>query len=87
MQRAEKKEIIATYAREKGDTGSPEVQVAILTARIEALKNHLNIHKKDNLSRRGIMLMVAKRRKMLNYLKRTNVEKYEEILAKLGIRK
>lgn len=87
MERAEKKQIIADFAREKWDTGSPEVQVAILTARIEALKDHLLVHKKDNHSRRGIMLMVAKRRKMLNYLKRTNVESYEAILGKLNLRK
>ena len=87
MERAEKKQIIADYARVKWDTGSPEVQIAILTARIEALKDHLLVHKKDNHSRRGIMLMVAKRRKMLNYLKKSNVEKYEEVLAKLNLRK
>ncbi|MDD5770249.1 MAG: 30S ribosomal protein S15 [Candidatus Gracilibacteria bacterium] len=87
MERAEKKQIIADFARTKGDTGSPEVQVAILTSRIEALKEHLLVHKKDNHSRRGIMLMVAKRRKMLNYLKKTSGEKYEEILSKLELRK
>lgn len=87
MERAEKKQVIADFARVKWDTGSPEVQVAILTSRIEALKEHLLVHKKDNHSRRGIMLMVAKRRKMLNYLKKTNVEKYEEILARLELRK
>lgn len=87
MERAEKKKIIAEFARKKWDTWSPEVQVAILTSRIEALKAHLEVHKKDNHSRRGIMLMVAKRRKMLNYLKKTNVEKYEEILTKLNLRK
>jgi len=87
MQRTHKKQIISTFARDKKDTGSPEVQIAILTSRIEALKEHLLIHKKDNHSRRGIMLMVAKRRKMLNYLKKTNTEKYEEILGKLELRK
>lgn len=87
MKRAEKKKIIADFARNKRDTWSPEVQIAILTSRIEALKAHLELHKKDNHSRRGIMLMVAKRRKMLNYLKRTNIEKYEEILARLELRK
>lgn len=87
MKRAEKKEIIAKFARTKKDTWSPEVQIAILTARIEALKAHLEVHKKDNHSRRGIILMVGKRRKMLNYLKRTNIEKYEEILTKLELRK
>ncbi|MGE4443597.1 MAG: 30S ribosomal protein S15 [Candidatus Altimarinota bacterium] len=87
MERAEKKQVITNFARDNKDTGSPEVQVAILTSRIEALKEHLLVHKKDNHSRRGIMLMVAKRRKMLNYLKKTNIEKYEEILARLELRK
>lgn len=87
MDSKEKKKVIGDFARDKKDTGSPEVQVAILTARIEALKAHLDIHKKDNHSRRWIMLMVAKRRKMLNYLKKTNIEKYEEILNKLELRK
>lgn len=87
MERAEKKQVIADFARDKKDTGSPEVQVAILTSRIESLKEHLLVHKKDNHSRRWIMLMVAKRRKMLNYLKKTNVEKYEEILSRLELRK
>ncbi len=87
MERAEKKQIIANFARDKWDTWSPEVQIAILTSRIEALKEHLLVHKKDNHSRRGIMLMVAKRRKMLNYLKKTDMEKYEEILVKLELRK
>lgn len=87
MERAQKKQVIADFARDKKDTGSPEVQVAILTSRIEALKTHLETHKKDNHSRRGIILMVAKRRKMLNYLKKTNIEKYEEILNKLDLRK
>lgn len=87
MERAEKKQVIADFARDKKDTWSPEVQVAILTSRIEALKEHLLVHKKDNHSRRGIMLMVAKRRKMLNYLKKTSIEKYEEILGRLELRK
>lgn len=87
MERAVKKQVIADFARTKWDTWSPEVQVAILTSRIEALKAHLEVHKKDNHSRRGIMLMVAKRRKMLNYLKKTNIEKYDEILTKLELRK
>lgn len=87
MERAEKKQVITNFARDNKDTWSPEVQVAILTSRIEALKEHLLVHKKDNHSRRGIMLMVAKRRKMLNYLKKTNIEKYEEILVRLELRK
>lgn len=87
MKRPEKKDLMGKYARHKTDTGSPEVQIAILTTRIENLKEHLNIHKKDNHSRRWIMLMVAKRRKLLNYLKKKNQEKYEEILNKLDLRK
>lgn len=87
MERKEKKAVIAEFARDKKDTGSPEVQIAILTTRIENLKSHLEEHKNDNHSRRGIMLMVAKRRKLLNYLKKTNNEKYDEILAKLELRK
>ena len=71
----------------KGNSGAPESQIAILTTEIENLKNHLQIHKKDNHSRRGIMLMVAKRRKMLSYLKKINPAKHAEILEKLNIRK
>ncbi len=71
----------------KGNSGAPEAQIAILTNEIENLKNHLQIHKKDKHSRRGIMIMVAKRRKMLSYLKRINPTKHSEILKKLGIRK
>lgn len=82
-----KKQIIDDFAAKKGDTGSAEVQVAILTAKIEALKEHLQEHKKDNHSRRGIMLMVAKRRKLLSYLKRKSPEKYSEVIEKLKIRK
>lgn len=82
-----KKKIIWSFARAKWDTGSPEVQIAILTANIENLRTHLALHKNDNHSRRGILLMVAKRRKMLDYLKRKNVTKYEEVLSKLELRK
>ena len=82
-----KKDLITSFAREKGDTGSPEVQIAILTSKIENLKAHLLTHKNDNHSRRGILIMVAKRRKMLDYLKRKNPSKYEEVLAKLELRK
>ena len=87
MNRDEKKKIIANFAKDKKDTGSTEVQIAIFTSKIENLKDHLLEHKKDNHSRRGIMLMVAKRRKLLNYLKRKNPESYSEILVKLGLRK
>ncbi len=82
-----KKSIIADFAQDKKDTWSAEVQVAILTAKIENLKTHLDEHKNDTHSRRGILLMVAKRRKMLNYLKSKSLEKYNEVIAKLGIRK
>jgi len=87
MERKEKKEVITQYATHKGDTGSPEVQVAILTERIENLKTHLAEHHKDNHSRRGIMLMVAKRRKLLNYLKKKSQERYEALIARLELRK
>ncbi len=82
-----KSKIISDFAQKKGDTGSPEVQIAILTSKIENLKEHLEEHKKDNHSRRWIMMMVAKRRKMLTYLKRKNPEKYAEVIEKLKIRK
>ncbi|MCH2188426.1 30S ribosomal protein S15 [Candidatus Gracilibacteria bacterium] len=87
VQKQDKKKIMGDFAQKKGDTGSPAVQVALLTARIENLKNHLESHKKDNHSRRGIMIMVAKRRKMLSYLKRTDAQTYAEVVEKLSIRK
>jgi len=87
MQRQEKKVIMATFATHEGDTGSPEVQVAILTDRIEHLKGHLETHKQDNHSRRGIVMMVAKRRKLLDYLKSKNLTRYESLIEKLGLRK
>lgn len=86
MKRTEKKDVIAKHAQKKGDTGSPEVQIAILTSRIERLKDHLNEHKKDNHSRRGILIMVAKRRKLLNYLKKKDTTRYSAIVEKLGLR-
>ena len=79
--------IIAEYATHEGDTGSPEVQIAILTARINELTDHLRVHKHDNHSRRGLLMMVGKRRNMLDYLARKDVERYRAIIAKLGIRK
>lgn len=82
-----KSKIIADFANQKGDTGSSEVQIAILTAKIENLKEHLLEHKKDNHSRRGILLMVAKRRKLLSYLKKKDANKYAEVLEKLNLRK
>lgn len=87
MKRNEKKVLMEQYATHEGDTGSPEVQIAILTERIENLKGHLEMHKSDNHSRRGIMLMVAKRRRLLNYLKKKDEARYLVILEKLNLRK
>ena len=82
-----KQEIMETYARHEGDTGSPEVQIALLTARINHLNDHLKVHKKDHHSRRGLLLMVGQRRNMLEYLKRIDIERYRALVAKLGLRK
>jgi small subunit ribosomal protein S15 len=85
---AEKKtEIITDNARAKGDTGSPEVQVAILTSRILTLTEHFKAHHKDNHSRRGLLMMVNKRRSLLDYLKRKDVDRYNALIQKLGLRK
>ena len=82
-----KTEIISKFATKTGDTGSPEVQVAILTERISNLTEHFKEHKKDVHSRRGLLMLVNKRRRMLNYLRRNNFESYENIIQRLGIRK
>ena len=82
-----KAEIIADNAQGAGDTGSPEVQVAILTSRINTLQGHFKYHHKDNHSRRGLLTMVNKRRSLLDYLKRKDVARYNAIIAKLGLRK
>ena len=87
VNKEEKKKIIKDFWAKVSDTGSTEVQIAILTAKIENLKDHLLEHKKDNHSRRGILLMVAKRRKLLTYLKRKDPTKYSEVLEKLKLRK
>ena len=87
MVKEEKQAIINQYKRHEGDTGSPEVQIAILTERINHLNEHLKIHKKDHHSRRGLLKMVGKRRKMLDYLMAKDIERYRAIIAKLGIRK
>ena len=87
MEHKEKKSLMEKFATHKGDTGSPEVQVAILTSRIENLKFHLETHKQDNHSRRGIVMMVAKRRKLLDYLKKKDEARYTVILEKLDLRK
>ena len=83
----QKTEVIADNARATGDTGSPEVQVAILTQRIRNLTDHFKDHHKDNHSRRGLLTMVNKRRTLLAYLKRVDVERYNALIAKLGLRK
>ena len=83
----EKKEIIAKYAQHEGDTGSPEVQIALLTERINHLNEHLKVHKQDNHSRRGLLKMVGKRRGLLDYLKSKDIERYREIVAALELRK
>lgn len=87
MTQAEKQEIIKAYATHEGDTGSPEVQVAVLTTRINELTEHLKTHKKDHHSRRGLLKMVGQRRNLLNYLTKVDIERYRAIIAKLGIRK
>ena len=82
-----KQEIMETYARHEGDTGSPEVQVALLTERINHLNEHLRDNKNDHHSRRGLLLMVGQRRGLLDYLKRKDIERYRALVAKLGLRK
>ena len=82
-----KQELIKDNARAKGDTGSPEVQVAILTERITNLTEHFKTHAKDNHSRRGLLMLVNKRRSLLDYLKREDVARYTQLIAKLGLRK
>jgi small subunit ribosomal protein S15 len=81
-----KSEIIAKYARTEGDTGSPEVQIALLTQRIRDLTEHLKMHKKDHHTRRGLLMLVGQRRRLLGYLKKTDIERYRAIIADLGIR-
>ncbi|MDD6383464.1 MULTISPECIES: 30S ribosomal protein S15 [unclassified Mitsuokella] len=81
-----KQEIMQKYAVHEGDTGSPEVQIAVLTARIQYLTEHLKEHKKDHHSRRGLLKMVGHRRRLLSYLYKTDIERYRSIIAKLGLR-
>ena len=83
----DKSQIIKEYQTHEGDTGSPEVQIALLTERINELTAHLKIHTHDNHSRRGLLKMVGKRRNLLNYLAKTDVERYRDIVEKLGLRK
>ena len=87
IQKEKKTAIIAEYATHEGDTGSPEVQIAILTARINELTEHLKVHIHDNHSRRGLYKMIGKRRKLLDYLAKKDINRYRSIIAKLGIRK
>ncbi|CCX41180.1 30S ribosomal protein S15 [Clostridium sp. CAG:1024] len=82
-----KQEIIEAYALHEGDTGSPEVQIALLTERINHLNEHLKLHKKDHHSRRGLLKMVGQRRGLLNYLKEKDIERYRAIVASLNLRK
>ena len=87
MRQEEKTEVIVANRLHETDTGSPEVQIAVLTKRIADLTEHLKEHKKDNHSRRGLFKMVGKRRNLLNYLMKTDIERYRAIVAKLGLRK
>ncbi|MCH5161633.1 MAG: 30S ribosomal protein S15 [Clostridiales bacterium] len=87
MDKQVKAEIIAKYATHEGDTGSPEVQIALLTWRINHLTEHLKTHKKDHHSRRGLLQMVGSRRSQLNYLKEIDIERYRALVAKLELRK
>ena len=82
-----KQQIINEYRRDEKDTGSPEVQIALLTERINELTEHLKVHKKDNHSRRGLLKMVGKRRNLLNYLAKKDEATYKELIQKLGLRK
>lgn len=87
ISKEKKSEIIAAYSRKPGDTGSPEVQIAILSERINELTEHLKVNKKDHHSRRGLLKMVGKRRALLEYLKKNDIEGYRSLIARLGIGK
>ena len=87
VESTDKKDLMADYARSEGDTRSPEVQVAILTARINHLTEHLKTHKHDHHSRRGLLLLVGRRRRLLKYLAKVDINRYRELIARLGIRR
>ena len=87
MTKERKQEIITTHKRDENDTGSPEVQIALLTERISELTEHLKVHQKDNHSRRGLLKMIGKRRNLLNYLAKKDINRYREIVKKLSLRK
>lgn len=82
-----KQDIIAQFARSEGDTGSPEVQIALLTKRIDHLTEHLKVHKHDHHSRRGLLMLVGQRRRMLGYLRNEDIERYRALIAELGLRR
>jgi small subunit ribosomal protein S15 len=82
-----KKQIFADYAINEGDTGSPEVQIALMTRRINDLNEHLKVHQHDHHSRRGLLLLVGRRRRLLQYLARTDIERYRALIGKLGLRR
>ena len=82
-----KAEVISKYGRKEGDTGSPEVQIALLTQRIEHLNDHLSVHKNDHHSRRGLLKLIGQRRNLLAYLKDTDIERYRTLISELGLRK
>ena len=84
---AVKQSIVDEYGTKPGDTGSPEVQIALLTRRISDLTEHLKLHKHDHHSRRGLLLLVGRRRRLLDYLARTDIERYRSLIARLGIRR
>ncbi|NLZ25898.1 MAG: 30S ribosomal protein S15 [Clostridiales bacterium] len=87
MDKVKKQQIIEQFRRAENDTGSPEVQIALLSARISELTEHLKVHKHDYHSRRGLLMMVGQRRKMLDYLKGTDIERYRALLTKLGLKR
>lgn len=87
LAKEQKQTIINDFQTHEGDTGSPDVQIALLTTRINELTEHLKTHKKDNHSRRGLLMMVGQRRKLLNYVKKTDAERYEAIIGRLGLRR
>ncbi|MCK9230092.1 MAG: 30S ribosomal protein S15 [Syntrophales bacterium] len=87
LDESKKKDIISTYKKHDNDTGSPEVQIALLSARIEYLTEHFKVHKKDHHSRRGLLKLVGKRRRLLDYLKNTQIDRYRDIIQRLGLRR
>lgn len=87
MDKERKQEILKQFARSEEDTGSPEVQIALLTERINELTEHLKVHFKDHHSRRGLLMLVGRRKNLLNYIKDLDIERYRKVIAELGIRK